>query len=363
MRTEHLLSILVCLAASAGAFWLAKTDPGVADAPAQLLPQEFRVAAAETGRLAELPVAVGQRVKAGQLLARLDTTILEQEIAVAEARLKQLETEPAASAAQLETDGYAEERSFQADVSHAAAELENAQTAQATQAAELRSLQQEMQRQQGLVKEGLSRADRVEELSVKARSIAELSAVWPERMRALQARLQQAEARLAAWRSHHKPNATPESQARRLQPLRSKAVEQQHAISVLRAKLATARILAPADGEVVSVLARPGDVASSGTPILVLHGTGPRMLVAYVNERARLQNGAQAVARRRSPAGEEFSTRVQRVGDNVVQLPPRFWQFPTLPIWGREVFLAVPESVSLDGGEALDVKFLAGGMR
>jgi hypothetical protein len=39
----------------------ARGDAGVADAPAQIVPQEFRVAAAETGRLAELRAVVGQR--------------------------------------------------------------------------------------------------------------------------------------------------------------------------------------------------------------------------------------------------------------------------------------------------------------
>jgi multidrug efflux pump subunit AcrA (membrane-fusion protein) len=363
MMPRQFLSVLVWMASAAGAVWLAHGDAGVADAPAQIVPQEFRVAAAETGRLAELPVVVGQRVRAGDLLARLDSSVLEREIALGEAHLKQLRSEPGASVAVMSSDGYASERSFQTDVESAVGQLEAARAAHGQQASELAALREEIQRQRRLVREGLMRADRVEELEVRARSMAETVAAWPGRIEAIAARQRAAEARLAEWRAEHKTSSAPLARDARLQPLRERVAEQAEALRVLRARLAAARIVAPEVGEVVTVMARSGDVATAGLPFVVLHGTGPRMLVAYVNERAQLTAGAQALARRRTPGREELPTTVRRVADAVVQIPPRFWLLPTMPQWGREVYLELPAGGTLDAGEAVDVKFLTGGGR
>jgi len=363
MIPRQALSILVWLSSVAGAVWLATGDAGVADAPAQVLPQEFRIAAAETGRLARIDAAPGQRVRAGDVLARLDTAVLEREIAVGEARLRQLSAEPGASSAIMDSDGYASERKFQADLDDAESQLDAARAAQSQQAADLTAQREEIQRQRQLVKEGLTRADRVEDLEVRARSAADALALWPARIDALKSRQQAAGARLREWRERHKPSSAPVSREARLQPLLDRIAEQREALRVQRARLAAASIIAPADGEVVSVSARAGDIASSGVPFVVVHGTGPRMLVAYVNERAQLSPGASAIARRRTPAREEIPTTVQRVSDAVVQIPARFWLLPTMPQWGREVYLEMASNAPLDGGEAIDVKFLTGGAR
>lgn len=363
MFPRQAISVLVCLAACAGAVWLARADAGVADAPAQILPQEFRIASTETARLVELDAAPGQRVRAGQRIARLDTSVLLREIAVGEAHLRQLSAEPDASSATMNSDGYASERSFQADVDQALAQLEAARAEQSRQAAELKAQREEIARQRLLVKEGLTRTDRVDEMEVRVRALADTIALWPGRLAAMQERLHSAEQRLAEWRVQHKASTARESREARLKPLLDRIAEQREALRVLRARLAAADIVAPADGEVVSVLARAGDVATAGIPFVVLHGTGPRMLVAYVNERAQLSAGAKAVARRRTPQREELPTTVQRVSDAVVQIPPRFWLLPTMPQWGREVFLELKDGHQLDGGEAVDVKFLTGGAR
>ncbi|MBL8238766.1 MAG: biotin/lipoyl-binding protein [Bryobacterales bacterium] len=361
MISKQLIGVFVWLVASTAAYWLARADAGVADAPAQLMASEFRVAAADTGRITEVRVKPGQRVRTGDVLARLETTLVEREIAVAEARLRQLAAEPAATSAALESDGYSSERSFQSDVDTAAGHLEAARTSQAAHAAELKTLREEIGRQRQLVSDGLTRADRVEQLELQARNLSELAAAWPARLDTLAAQLQAAQARLREWRTQHKASTAPVARDARLRPLRDRIAEQRQAIELLRARAASATIVAPADGAVAAVLAQTGDVAHSGVPILLLHGTGPRVLVAYVNERARLAPGAKALVRRRTVERDEIAAEVRRVSDSVVQLPPRFWLLPTMPQWGREVYLDVPPAANLDAGEAFDVKFLTGG--
>ena len=361
MGSQQWLGVLVCAVASAGSVWLVKGEIGVADAPAQLVPQEFRIASTETSRIVSLPIRVGQKVKAGEVLAQMDTTILEREIQVAQARLRQIAAESGASVATMESDGYAAERSFQADLNGTSSEMEAARATQAAQTAELRSLQMEITRQRGLVREGLARADRAEELEVRARSLSETIAGWPARIEALSIRKKAAEDRLVQWRTQHETSSAPASKLARLQPLRDRVSEQQEAINLLRARVSAARILSPVDGEVISVLAMHGDVTNAGSPFVIVNGSEHHMLVAYVAERAYLKPGTKAIARRRTPQREELETIVERVGEAVSQIPPRFWTIPTILQWGRQVFLKRPATARLGDAEALDVKFLAGG--
>ena len=95
----------------------------------------------------------------------------------------------------------------------------------------------------------------------------------------------------------------------------------------------------------------------------MMSGPGRRVGVADVKGRGgnRIVAGATALLRRRTPMREELKTKVTRVAEVVSQVPPRFWLTPMLAQWGREVYLEVPVAMRLDTGEALDVKFLAGG--
>lgn len=132
------------------------------------------------------------------------------------------------------------------------------------------------------------------------------------------------------------------------------------ALQVLRSRLAAASLTAPADGEIIAVTAQRGDVARQGEPIIVLHAGASRVVVAYVSEQdgGKLSAGGAALLRRRTAGRQELSTRIVRVSSHVVQVPARFWAVPTLPQWGREVYLDMPRAV-LDAGEAVDVKFLS----
>jgi len=360
MRT--LLVIAVWFGSAAAAVWLSSEDAAVADAPGQVTAEESKIAAVESGRLVELLVHPGQRVEAGQLLARLDTSVLEREIAVAQARLKQYGAETQASAAVMESDGYASERSFQMDLDEVAGQLDSARAEQARQSTELKHLQEEIARQMQFVKQGLAKVDRIDDLEIRRKLLADAVAQWPGRIAALEQRRKEATARLEQWRTQHRASTAPVSREARLQPLRDRIAEQVEALRMLRTRLEGAKLIAPSGGNVVTLLARQGDVVRAGDPFAVLSCPTRRLVVAYVNERDgnRIAAGAPALLRRRTPMREELLTKVARVADVVSQVPPRFWLTPMLAQWGREVYLEVPVEMRLDTGEAVDVKFLAG---
>jgi len=145
--------------------------------------------------------------------------------------------------------------------------------------------------------------------------------------------------------------------------MRQRVAEQFEALRVLRTRLENAKVTAPADGVVVTVLARPGDVVRAGEPFAVLNGEGARQLVAYVQEQdgRPLRAGDRAVVRRRRDPREEHVSKVVRVAETVTLLPARFWVVPQLASWGREVLIESAAVQRMDAGEALDVVFPGGG--
>ena len=359
-RSIVITSVIGCSAA--GALWLIRDPALLSPVPAQVVARDFKIAAVETGRLATVLAAPGQRVTGGQLIARLDTSVLEREIAAGEARLRQLGSETKASTVVLEVEGYETERSFQADVESARADLQAARADYAQQSAELKQVREDYERQTLYLKEGLVRRDRLDELELRLKTLEKAVAEWPSRIEALASRQQAARVRLSDWLAKYSGNSAAEAKEARVQPVRRRVAEQIEALRVLRVRLENAKIVAPADGDIISVLAQPGDVVRAGDPFMILTGSGVRQVIAYVGEREGrvLQSGRSASLHRRTVTRERFPSRVIRVADTVSPFPTRFWPSPQIAVYGREVVLEIPPEAPLDPGEALDVTFAAG---
>jgi len=357
-------AVIACVmgTSAAGAVWLIRDTAMSSPIPAQVVARDFKIAAVETGRLATVLVTAGQRVTGGQVIARLDTSVLEREIVAGEARLRQLGSETQASAVVLEVEGYETERSFQSDMEAALAAVETARATFAQDSAELKQVREEYERQLQYLKEGLVRRDRVDELDLRLKTLEKAVADWPSRIDVQVSRHQAARDRLADWRSKYSGNSAVEAKEARVQPVRRRVAEQIEALRILHVRLENAKIVAPADGDVVSVIAQPGDVVRAGDPFVILTGSGVRQVVAYVSEREgrQLQPGRSASLHRRTVRREQFPSRVVRVADTVSAFPARFWPSPQIAVYGREVVLEVPAGAPLDPGEALDVTFAVG---
>lgn len=345
------------------AYWLSQSPGQFRTAPAQVLAREFRLSPLETGRLAEILVMPGERVRTGQLVARLDGSLIEREIAVIEARIRQLGAETRAYSVEIGSGGFDTERSFQSDVAGDLGQLEAAHAEFARQTAELEEVAAELRRMHEYLREGLVRRDRVADLELRHKTLAAAVGAWPARIDGLKQRHAAASERLAEWRSKHSAATARELREVRVDPRRQRAAEEIEALRVLQTRLANTRLIAPADAEVISLLARPGDVLRPGDPLLVLLGVEQHEVLAYIPERERWipERGSPVLVRRRTALREEFRSRVLRVADAVTPLPPRFWPAPQLAQWGREVAVELPSGAALQPGEALDVVFLDGG--
>lgn len=161
LSIRRVVPLLVWLLAVAAAWWLYRNTAGHSEASGVAEVRQFTVSSVETGRLASVAVVLGQRVSRGDVVAALDTDIIEGEIAVAEAELRELEAQVPAEGKSLELSRLETERAFQAGIEEAGIELQAARASHASDRAELAGVREELSRQRDLVERRLAQADRM----------------------------------------------------------------------------------------------------------------------------------------------------------------------------------------------------------
>lgn len=129
-----------------------------------LAPERARVAFERPGRLVDLPIRLGQIVKRGDLLARLDDAVVAQEVRAAEAALEQAKT--MAELAQRDVKRLRELR----DVDVSAAALDRAEAGERNEAARVAQLEADLALQQARRAQGVLSAPF--DAQVTARAVA-----------------------------------------------------------------------------------------------------------------------------------------------------------------------------------------------
>lgn len=220
-----------------------------------------------TGRVLEVAVSAGERVKQGDVLVRLEGDELRAALAQAQAS----EQQAAARLGGLRSTGRS---SAQATVAQADSVLVAAQA--------------DLRRTQDLVAQGFLSAARLDEAQRSANV----------------ARAQQASAR--AQSAANAEQGTDVAQAQAQLSLAASAT------TAARARLAQAVLSAPADAQVLARLVEPGQIVQPGRALLSLALAGPLQLVAQVDERyvEQLQVGQVASVVADAYPDRRFAARV-----------------------------------------------------
>lgn len=272
------VALAVVVAGAAGAGCRAG-DPsahaGFVDAP------QAQVAAQVAGRLAEVRVHDGERVRQGQVLARLDARERDAILEQAQANLGQARQALAEAEANL--------RAAQPGVTGAGADLSRAE-------ATLEEAEANYQRTQAL-----ARGD--------AASARELDAA--------RARLMEARATLQSITAG---KTTAErrvgAQAAALASTRARVDVAQAAVHLAEVQRAQAEITAPFDGLVVSRNLEEGEWAVPGTPVVTVEDTARRWVRLDVGEGelGGLAIGREAAVTLAALPGRTFHGRIQEIG-------------------------------------------------
>ena len=193
--------------------------------------REYRVASKVTGRLGEVLVAEGEAVKAGQLLARIDSP---------EVAAKEMQVNAAVAAAQSQADK-AETGARRTDITGA-----EAQWRRAVAAADLARVT--FERVNRLANDGVIAGQKRDEARTNMIAADE----------AARAARSQYDAALSGARVEDRRAAS------------AQADQARGAAAEVAAASAETRIIAPASGEVGRRLAQPGEIVGAGYPVLLL---------------------------------------------------------------------------------------------
>jgi HlyD family secretion protein len=201
----------------------------------------FRIA----GHVRERLVKEGERVARGSVVARLESTDLEHEVA-----LRQAEVAVArATLAELQA-GYRPE-----EVAQARAALGQAK-------AELTRAESDWHRQQALFAQG----------AVSARETEALQASFE----VARGRVEETGQNLARLENGFRQEEIDQARARLQQA--------EEALALARTRLGYAELAAPFDGVVLSENVEPGEFVAAGTPVVTVGELDPVWLRAYINE-------------------------------------------------------------------------------
>lgn len=250
MSKKKIIPLLLIIAAVAGGTWYWQQQKPKAEADHLTLYGNVDIREAQmtfngSEHVAQILVQEGDTVHKGQLLARLDTPLLEAQLAQAEANLGVKQ----ALLKKLQAGSRPEE------IDRGKAELEAAQ-------AKARSARDSARRLQDLVRKNLASQDAYE----TARGVAD----------AAQAQARAADRTLALLLAGPRKEDIAAAYAQQVAAEAEVALAKQH--------LEDARLLAPADGVIRDRILEPGDMASPQTPVLTLAFTDPVWVRAYLPE-------------------------------------------------------------------------------
>lgn len=348
--------------------------------------QVRQVAATCTGRLRNVPVQLFQEVKAGDVVAVIDTILdnehLEAELAIASAQIRHLQAELAATsdrftaeAANLETDRFTAYRRFCVDVENARLRVLELKAAIET--------------------------DRImlEDLKLNAKifttqSISDYNdTVYYERQRkgveynALAKKIEDNQHLLAQSEKDllEAQRRCDEFTQRQLQhpsldtalEVTRRAVEvQEREIDRLLARREPLVLTAPIDGVVSQILRRPvrrtgegvvrqmirraGEAVLDGEPILTVSATEPDEILTYARreQSGLVRVGMEVEIIKETEPAQIARSHVVYLGPIMEVAPQRLWIVPDIPDWGRPMLIKIPPSMKLIPGEVVGIKVL-----
>jgi HlyD family secretion protein len=250
-RAIWVVALIVVIGLAAGlAWWLNRREsaPGELVAYGNVDLRQVQLSFNNSERIAAVLVQEGDRVREGQLLARLDTARLEPQLAQAEAQ----------AAAQLQIVKRLRSGSRPEEIAQARANLQAAQ-------ADLANARQQYERWKSAAEISAGRAVRQQDVD-NARTAVQV-----------------AEARLAVvQKTLDLAIAGPRLEEINENEARLKAFEAQ--ASVLRQQLKDAQLIAPVDAVIRTRLMEPGEMASPQRPVFSLAITDPKWVRAFISE-------------------------------------------------------------------------------
>lgn len=313
--------------AAMGFFVLQRGTSRGASAVAYAEAVHHEVSPLSTGRVKEIYVRVGQRVRRGDVIALMDDRPLVATRERTRAEIEKRRAEVAAALLEQESR-----------VTRSELAVLRARAEEQGDRARLEELSRQMARLDDLLERKMIPATDVESAHEKAHELA---------------------ARVSSYDRARAAGSAPAAGTQRstldarIEPYRRAVAVQEAVLADVERAIEDLTLRAPVDGAVTTVWRHPGDVAAAATPIATIVDGRAGLIVAIVPEGAQL--GTHATVRRKPLFSRSFEGEVVEVAPEIEEVPVRARSSPTVPAWGRRAFIQLAEGTELVPGEALHV--------
>ncbi len=298
------------------------------------------VAALEPARITGIHVEIGAEVQPNQLIASLDTSALDGEIAIAQADKARLD-------AAMKAERLVLGRRLDVDREIVERDARREREDLVRLSAETRALDSEIERVTKLVSEHQALASDLAPMKLRRAQLASLANEKPVTLGLITRQLGAAERRR---------NEFYDSSSADAGKLEAELAVVQRRIDALEKRRASLFLRAARKGRVASLEKRAGETATAGEPIVKIVSASHNVVVCVPeNLSLGLREGDSARLWIRGQRAAPLPGRTVALGPRVSALPDRCWPTLRLPVWGREVTVAIDTPIDVVAGETFDV--------
>ncbi len=285
-----------------------------------------QLAPVETARLLAVRVVPGQQVKAGDILAEFDTSVIDAEI-------REIEAKAAIENLQIE-------RVFSRAVSDAELRLRELRQQQAADQNRLDALREQFKGIDMAISSTMADARGVAAYRAEQVTLERNLQLQPEAIRSAEGDYKLAQQQLEAARKAGAPEAVRDLIA---------ALTQRKENYVVRARHS---------GAVSRVLHAPGDVVAAADPVLSIVAQGAPLVIGFVPEWMAhdIHVGMQAWVTRPLRSGDAIAGAVTVLGPEILALPGRVSPVRGQTVRGRRVEILLQGGADLLPGESVDIR-------
>ncbi|MFC1497195.1 HlyD family secretion protein [Verrucomicrobiota bacterium] len=317
------------------------------------------VAALTTARLLSVDVTIGQKVKAGDIVAKMDTSLLDAQLATDEARRMEIESN---------ITGFSQNmlqmvRQFDKAINDAEAQLEKLKSAQQSDIAQLEELKKEqIQRESLIANKLITRQEttillpQIAALEKTVFAYLDLVKLHEKHLKKAQLERKDLQDALQVDEGEAINKAIQRKMKARLEILE---------IGMEREKIKRDSYIlrATRDGIVSRIFHAPGDVVNAGDPILRLVSEKSNHVAGFLPENfvAEFKSGQKANVYRQNRKGGPIEAVVESVAPEVQSLPGRISPIRGTPVRGRRVLLTLTSSHDFIPGETVLIRKYAAG--
>jgi multidrug resistance efflux pump len=316
--------------------------------------------------LASGPIRLYEKVKQGQVVARLDPGPSEASLATLEEELARLREELQSTEAQVTEQQearlhaeLAQKHRLEQSIEQLQLDIQDRKTLIRSDEVELERLKEKYDAVEALYNQGVE--SRLELVNIKSQRdvIQKRLEGNREALAEAQQQLGQCQERLREYR------LTEAAQMEKiLAPLKAAIETQKKRIDEVRLQIENLLIRAPLDGVVAAVHKWGGQNVLAGDPVLSIASTETQYILSYVREDMGVKPrvGMPVEVSLRNLPRRTARAEVEEVGPQVELVPPHQLRDPQVPEWGLPVRITVPETLDLKPGELVDVTFRPGSL-